>query len=130
MQDSLRATRMLSSSTANFRLSQGTAVYLSTYLASYLNFRELHVYLSRDPCGATTPLVKTQSLPEKKKKRMVAYYIGFVRVYKYVYYIIICVCVSPAPSHNFRRTCAKISLQTSTNYICCTISNFRSNFAK
>ena len=57
---------MLSSSTANFRLSQGTAVYLSTYLASYLNFRELHVYLSRDPCGATTPLVKTQSLPEKK----------------------------------------------------------------
>jgi hypothetical protein len=60
---------LLSSSTANFRLSQGTAVYLSTYLASYLNFRELHVYLSQAPCGATMPLVETQSLPEKKLLR-------------------------------------------------------------
>ena len=39
------------------------------------NFRELHVYLSRSPCWATTPLMKIRSSPAKLRQRITDHFL-------------------------------------------------------
>ena len=42
---------------------------------TFANFRELHVYLSRGPCWATTPLMENRSPPAKLRQRFTDHFL-------------------------------------------------------
>ena len=97
------------------------------------NLRELHVYLSRGQCWATTPLMKICSPPAKLRQRitdhfLLAFFKHAASITESLLRTDCCWLVfwqgllthplqhalwlSPAPSQNFRRTFARISLFT------------------
>ena len=78
------------------------------------NFRELHVYLSRGPCWPTTPLMKIRSPPAKLRQRITE---SLLRTDFFLQSLLAhplqhALWLSPALSHNFHGTFAKISLFT------------------
>ena len=92
-------------------------------------FRELHVYLSRGPCWPTTPLMKIRSPPAKLRPRITDHFFGsllnmqlasrnpfsgqiFFLQSLLAHPLQHALWLSPALSHNFRGTFAKISLFT------------------
>ena len=92
------------------------------------NFRELHVYLSRGPCWPTTPLMKIRSPPAKLRQRITDHFLVIGRHATSITESLLrtdfllqsllahplqhALWLSPALSHNFRGTFAKISLFT------------------